>query len=226
MLANESTPSARCFGLLRPGAVGVPPEQFSLDPRAVDDHEFGHARNGGVGPDVGAGIRLVAGRQDFDQQDGAPRPSAHATAWRRSPLRPGRDSSCWRGPWERCPVRRSLDRDSAARSGDYEADRSVRPGLLHGSRFPAPLPRARRRSIATSDLTGHRDPMTGTQPTSCVRARDYGEQPCEEASTSGWRCPIRRSRFCTAQPDGRNQKRAPPSYTSPTKWEKSARSAG
>ena len=44
------------FRVFRPGAVGVPPQQLGLDFGAGDDEDFGHAGDGGVGPDVGPGL--------------------------------------------------------------------------------------------------------------------------------------------------------------------------
>ena len=55
-------------GPLRPVAVGITAQQFSADRGAADDQDFVDRRDGRVGPDVGPGLRLVAGREDFDHQ--------------------------------------------------------------------------------------------------------------------------------------------------------------
>ena len=44
-------------------------QQVGADRGAVDDQDFLHRWDGGVGPDIGPGLGLIAGREDFDQQD-------------------------------------------------------------------------------------------------------------------------------------------------------------
>ena len=45
------------------------PQQFGSDPIGPQDQNFLNARNGGVRPDIGPGLRLIARREDLDQQD-------------------------------------------------------------------------------------------------------------------------------------------------------------
>jgi len=51
--------------LSRPGAVRVADQQFRLDARAADREDLAQAWHGGVGPDIGSGVRLIRRRQNL-----------------------------------------------------------------------------------------------------------------------------------------------------------------
>jgi len=55
-------------GPFRPIAVGIATQQFGADRCAADDQDFADRGDSRVGPDIGPGLRLVAGREDFDHQ--------------------------------------------------------------------------------------------------------------------------------------------------------------
>ena len=129
------------FGLFRPHPVGIAAQQFSFDARAVDHEQFSHGGDRRVGPDIGAGVRFVAGRRAPPPAALVPTPSGRATAWRRSRRDPGPGSSDPRVLAGRCRVLRSHGIDCAAQADDRAGDRLVRPGLRRVSRCQVPWPR-------------------------------------------------------------------------------------
>ena len=55
-------------GLFWPRAIGGAAKKFRADRRGLDDKDLADAGDRRIGPDIGPGLGLVAGRKDFDQE--------------------------------------------------------------------------------------------------------------------------------------------------------------
>jgi hypothetical protein len=69
MLSKNYLALGDCYRALGPLALRGAPQQFGRNPIGAQNQNFPHARNAGVSLDIGPGFRLIAGREDLDQQD-------------------------------------------------------------------------------------------------------------------------------------------------------------